>query len=380
MSDRQLFSDFIAALYDCAIDQNLWPRVLPMLAHYLDSRTAGVASIGRRSAKPDFLIQYGFDPALHELFISKYAQINPMRAARALFSVDEPVRIPDMLDEEEFRQTRFYTEFYGPQAMGELMAVKIIEDYERTVSCTVTRPQPYERADVERFGEICPHIRRVMTIADLIDRRTVERNCLAEVIDALAVAVILVDSNSRISHTNPAAKEFLARGNVLRSVGGVLNASQTHSQHQLRLATTTPDLATRSVPLESGSGQSLVATILPLTSGARQYCARDFPATAAVFVHDHHSVDQNSSAAFAALYRLTGAESRILSAMLEGRTITEAAEQFGISLNTARTHLQRLFSKTNTNRQSDLLRLASKAVPPVRQSHRLEGQRTDRLN
>jgi DNA-binding CsgD family transcriptional regulator/PAS domain-containing protein len=370
MTDRRLFSDFIAALYDCAIDPNLWSGALPMLVDYLDSRRAGVSSRNRKSIRPDFLIEFGFDPAVHEIYISKYAQMSPMRAACALFGVDEPVRIADMLDEDEFRQTRFYKEFYGPQDIGEPLTVKVIEDDNRTVHCTVYRAQAYEQEDIDKLREICPHIRRVMTISDLIDRKTVERDCFAEVIDALAVAVILVDANGRISHTNPAANEFLARGNILRSVGGVLSASRSNSHHELRVATATPDLAARSVPLESGSGHSVVATILPLTSGFRQDCGRDFPATAAVFVHDHHPADQGASAAVAALFGLTGAESRVLSAMLEGRTIAQTAEQFGISLNTARTHLQRLFSKTNTNRQSDLIRLAGKALPPVRQSHR----------
>ena len=46
-------------------------------------------------------------------------------------------------------------------------------------------------------------------------------------------------------------------------------------------------------------------------------------------------------------------------------TISEAAETLGISPPTARTHLARLFDKTGTSRQTDLVRLAMSALAPT---------------
>jgi DNA-binding CsgD family transcriptional regulator len=37
-----------------------------------------------------------------------------------------------------------------------------------------------------------------------------------------------------------------------------------------------------------------------------------------------------------------------------------------ITVNTVRWHLKQLFEKTNTRRQSDLIRIASAAIAPVR--------------
>jgi DNA-binding CsgD family transcriptional regulator len=44
----------------------------------------------------------------------------------------------------------------------------------------------------------------------------------------------------------------------------------------------------------------------------------------------------------------------------------EVAEMLGISEPTVRTHLKRIFSKTGTSRQADLLRLLQNSTPPVR--------------
>ena len=46
-----------------------------------------------------------------------------------------------------------------------------------------------------------------------------------------------------------------------------------------------------------------------------------------------------------------------------------AAEMLGISEPTVRSHLQRMFSKTDTPRQADLMRLLQNSTPPIRKAH-----------
>jgi DNA-binding CsgD family transcriptional regulator len=70
--------------------------------------------------------------------------------------------------------------------------------------------------------------------------------------------------------------------------------------------------------------------------------------------------------AFARLYRLTGGELRVLLALTQGLGAKEAADMLGISEPTARTHLQHIFSKTDTTRQADLLHLLQNSTPQVR--------------
>jgi DNA-binding CsgD family transcriptional regulator len=173
-----------------------------------------------------------------------------------------------------------------------------------------------------------------------------------------------------------AAREFLAEGSVLRSTHGVLTASHYSDEHQLRTATQAPDLATKSLSLEGPEGRALAATVLPLTSGLRRDHGQALAATAAVFVHDPPPIYGGVATTLAGVFGLTGAEARILASLLEGHTVTETAERYEISTNTVRTHVQRLFAKTSTSRQSELLRVASVALPPVRQSLDHQGPTT----
>jgi DNA-binding CsgD family transcriptional regulator len=62
------------------------------------------------------------------------------------------------------------------------------------------------------------------------------------------------------------------------------------------------------------------------------------------------------------LFGLTPAEARLALALFEGLSPGEAAISFGVSLNTVRVQLGRIFEKTGTNRQSELVRLMMRAV------------------
>jgi DNA-binding CsgD family transcriptional regulator len=57
------------------------------------------------------------------------------------------------------------------------------------------------------------------------------------------------------------------------------------------------------------------------------------------------------------LYGLTPAEAAVALAVLRGEGVRAIADGLGISVATARTHLHRIFEKTGTERQAELVRL-----------------------
>jgi DNA-binding CsgD family transcriptional regulator len=146
----------------------------------------------------------------------------------------------------------------------------------------------------------------------------------------------------------------------------VLTASDPRKQESLRHVTNAPDLDAKSLMLESREGPLTIATVLPLTSGLRATHAKQLSAIAAIFVHNQLPFDNTLVTALAAAFGLTGAEARVLAALLEGLSVSDTAARHQISVNTVRWHLKRLFEKTGTNRQSELIRLASNAVPQIR--------------
>lgn len=59
----------------------------------------------------------------------------------------------------------------------------------------------------------------------------------------------------------------------------------------------------------------------------------------------------------ARLFRLTPTEATLACKLVQGRRLEEIAAEHGVRITTARTQLQALFSKTDTKRQAELVRL-----------------------
>ena len=62
------------------------------------------------------------------------------------------------------------------------------------------------------------------------------------------------------------------------------------------------------------------------------------------------------------LFKLSRSEARLALALSHGKTIAEAADDIGITVETARNYSKRLFSKTGTRRQAELVRIILSSV------------------
>jgi DNA-binding CsgD family transcriptional regulator len=112
-------------------------------------------------------------------------------------------------------------------------------------------------------------------------------------------------------------------------------------------------------------GEHHVAHVLPLTSGARRRAGSTYAAAAAVFVHKAAVDTPSPQEVIGKLYKLTPTELRVLLAIVEVGGVPEVAETLGVAVSTVRTHLTRLFEKTDTNRQVDLVKLVARFTNPL---------------
>ena len=62
-------------------------------------------------------------------------------------------------------------------------------------------------------------------------------------------------------------------------------------------------------------------------------------------------------------FQLTATEARPPALLVQGQSVEEAAATLGMALDTARTHMRRIFAKTATRRQGELIGLVMRTVP-----------------
>jgi DNA-binding CsgD family transcriptional regulator len=105
--------------------------------------------------------------------------------------------------------------------------------------------------------------------------------------------------------------------------------------------------------------------VLPLDSGLRNELAAPFSARAAVFLKEIGDTAPLPGELFVRRYGITPAECRVLMLLTQGMSPHDTADALGCSEATVRTHMQRLFTKTGTSGQPDLMRLAMSALAPA---------------
>lgn len=175
---------------------------------------------------------------------------------------------------------------------------------------------------------------------------------LARALELLAPAVIVVGLSGEVFWSNGEARRLL------------------HDRDGLGLRELS-DLVARTFASKSDLG----LTILGRPSGRKPYQAavvQTGPGTAIVFVHDPESPRRGCTSALRKLYGFTKAEAAVAASLMEGKNLSEVASVLHVSTNTVRAHLKRLFAKTRTSRQAELVLLLGGGVIPLASSFELE--------
>jgi DNA-binding CsgD family transcriptional regulator len=175
-------------------------------------------------------------------------------------------------------------------------------------------------------------------------------------INMLNMGILVVDREARITFANCTAKDLLQfhKGagvhaqpstDTLQSVGAL--------DRRLRQAISGGEgPAGGYLALPAAGDKRLIVLVVPCRSDEA-----DAPgeSSSILFVSDLGSDPDMDLSPIARLYELTPAETRLLEALVRGERVGEYAKQTGITLNTAKSHLKRLFTKTQTSRQCELV-------------------------
>lgn len=369
----QQLSDVIGAIYDCALDPQQWPATCRSIADLSESTAGGICVHDLRHVQNDQLFVFGYQPQFLELLGTQYAQ-SPMAIADAVSNIGDVSALST--ESLQFLDSRFFREVLEPFGLMDIIWFPALRTGGRMASLHASRSQRapnYQQHDLRLFKLLSPHVCRALAISDALDIRALKSEMLEKTLDALAAGVFLTARDGHVVHMNRAAERQVEAGSSIRLVNHRLSpvdpAAGVALAKAIEMASRdNADMDTRehSVAIPNGIGGGYVATLLPVQSGQRRGVLAPFAASVAVFMQDPVQVPLMPGEAFARLHGLTGGELRVLLALSQGLGGMEAADMLGISETTVRTHLQRIFSKTDTSRQADLLRLLHSSTPPTR--------------
>jgi DNA-binding CsgD family transcriptional regulator len=372
MHHEDALPDLIGGIYETAVNPASWPEVLGNVASFVGGQSVGLVSSYMSHQRVDVHRHFGCDPHYLQLYHDQHLTLDPL-SPLASFAVGDVATFQDHMPKAEFHDGRFYREWLRPQGMVDTASVVLEKTPTSTAFFAVTRGEATGPVDADtrrRMEILVPHVRRAVRIGKVVELGQAEISTFVDMLDGLRASVLLVDENGRIVHANAASRALLATGDPLRDIRGRLTARDAMANGALQAAfAAAGDEAARvgdiALPVAAFDGVRYVAHVLPLTSSNRRPAGVAPTAVAALFVHQA-TVDSASLAeALARHFKLTPTEIRVLLAIVEIGGGPEVAEALGIAGSTVKTHLSRLYQKTGTGRQADLVKLMAEFSSPL---------------
>jgi DNA-binding CsgD family transcriptional regulator/PAS domain-containing protein len=317
--------------------------------------------------------QFGIDQAYLELLGngSRHPLIkNLMRS-----SIGEVGSAVSKMTEEGFRNSVLYQHWSEPKGyVVDLFNVTLERTATAVIHLGFVRHETVGIADAETLRDLSllfPHYRRAVLIGKTIEQKRVEATSLSDALDGLAASVFLLDAANRIVYLNQAAESMLGEGLVVRKSGDAIVICDKTADSTLRktgAAIVGGELLNQesiAIAVRGLDGQPYIAHVLPLTSGVRQKAGRSYQAVSALFLRSARFARPAALDAMAQLYSLTPAEVKTLVGVVELGSIPAAAKTHDVSRETIKTHLKRIFEKTGTSRQADLVKLLAGIISPL---------------
>jgi DNA-binding CsgD family transcriptional regulator len=374
MSEAKELSALIGGIYDAALDRSLWVDVLSSAMKFVGAQGSGLLSRDAVSKSADIHHRLGVAPDYVQLYVDTYARLDPFTMTMFFSEVGQVASTVDQMAYDEFVKSRFYQEWARPQ--GWVDSAQALLDKSVTGFALVSFLRNKASGLVDdtmrrRMRLIVPHMRRAVLIAQMIDLKTAEAATFADAADGLGAGMFFVDAGARIVHANASGHAMLAQGSLLRVVDGRLvpnDASAEQALNEVYAMAERGDAAIGvkgiAVPLMALDRERHVAHVLPLTSGARRRAGTSYAAAAAMFVQRAALDTPSPQELIVRLYKLTPTELRVLLAIVQVGSAAEVAETLGIAESTVKTHLHRVFAKTGTKRQADLVKLVAGYASP----------------
>lgn len=170
---------------------------------------------------------------------------------------------------------------------------------------------------------------------------------IENLLDWLDLGVIIADATARPIRLNRRAGSIVARGDGLYATPFGITTAIPEETGRLRQAIAKAAKGGTRLRLSRPSGAPpLLVTVIPVGGGP----------LVALFVMDPDT-GTPSPALLQELFGLTAAEAVFAAEISRGDGMQAVAERLSIAPTTARTHLTRIFEKTGTRRQAELVRL-----------------------
>ena len=304
--------------------------------------------------------------------------MNPWRPHGPELEEGKTFRVDSVIPESEQVRTEFYNDWMRPQGIAHPVVALLYKpdsgEPDSTFGAFRERSRgPFEDRDLDLIRRLIPHLQRAVAVHRRVQGAETRAGAAVEVLDRIAGGVILLDERGAAIATNLTADRILVMEDGLVMDRDGPSASTSKQTGELRRAVAGAAKTGASQGEDAGavlrlvrpSGrQALEVVVTPI--GCQASPLFDRRAAAAILVAEPDAQLDRPPERLCQLYGFTPLEAEVASRMVKGMDAAGISDDLGITIHTVRGHLKRLFAKTGTHRQSELIRVLLTGLASLR--------------
>lgn len=368
MPAAEKFSDLLDALYGAAGNQDGWGAFFVQLTAIVPFSVATFSLFDAHNQNYSTQVGHGISPEAAGLYNRHYGAMDEyyLRAKSMVREgwVNDGRSVCPM---SALVRTEFYNDFLRRFGwLHECAAVIEMRNSSMSVMTMMREAhQPeFSQEEIQAIRSLVPHLKRALSLHRKIVDLKLCQQATVDALDWAPFGIVLLSSTGQVLVANKPAAEMAAQGVIHLSQSG-LHAASCRDDSRLQAL-----IRSASGPLnvENGGGAVMCQgfknrRIAVLVTPLKTQIIGISPAIA-VFLADESMRPASRTELLKMLFELTPAEAHLAERLAGGSSLTEAADSLGIAVGTARTQLKSVFSKTDTSRQAELVRLLL-LMPPL---------------
>jgi DNA-binding CsgD family transcriptional regulator len=356
----------VAELFTAAAIEGDWTEALNAFADACGAERGELIGLGADNSVP-----FNWIPRLDPRAIDEFVAINggdPALNPRAMEAITAPVlrgcHHLQLSSEAELRRNFVYADFcrrweapFGSQAT-------VLRDNKMTVTVATLRNQRQggpQAMDRLAFETLAPHVHAGVRLQIALEGQGAQ--LMAGAFEAAGAAAFVCDGFGLVKSLTPAAEAAVWRG-PLRLKAGKLSASCPADTAALDAAIR--EAVSGVLSLSSSARRTFVVRdadepevfeVVEVAPLPRKTFALGFEPRAVVTVRRRPGDDAELSQLLRAAFGLTGAEAAVVSRLAAGQAREDIAAARGVSLDTVRMQIKRVFAKMGVRREAELFAL-----------------------
>lgn len=272
-------------------------------------------------------------------------------------------RLDELLHFGEPRHDAYLSELLVPSGMNHMRMIRFAEPGGLSGWITVTRRQGEFAPQVDSLLEdLAPYLRTALGSFVALERERMTASVAKEAVRRMNFGWVTLDGEGHVLDADVHGSQMLASaGHLSRGKDGRLTARDSELRRQLlgavRDLAGNPQARPRAIVLSREPWLDL----LMVPSGQRMGTTQAAPAIVC-YLHADNWSSADRCEQLAQLFDLAPSEARLALALSRGMSISEAAPELGLTVESARTYSKRIYAKTGARGQADLVRFIHRSV------------------